>query len=552
MVAFIYQYFFRISMGGKNMKKPYVKKMLIIATIFLLISLSIAQIINANIYLYTSLVQNRNFQNLTWGEFYRVENMKFPMKKRWIKYNGNINNITQLGINDPVEQVRHTEEELSKRSNYIDDGISPSIYIEGNENFTHENGVTTGNGTEVDPYIIKDWVIVGDGSTENGIFINNTDAYFVIRNCTITQFTGSHYSGIKFNNVENGEINSSYCFCNYYGIYIRQSSHITIINSKSYDNVGWYAKSIFCYRSSNITITSCECYNNSGNAAKGIQLDDTSFCFIENTRCYNNYFPGIDIGSYSKDYPVRYITIKNCIVFNNLGGGIDMGATYRSWSNRNGYFHITGCHIYNNGHVPDIPNAFPGLFIGNVNYVIVENCHFHHNGWGIDIMCCSNSIIRNCSVHHHWEDGGYLGVGMSLGGWIAGLMFSRNNTIENCDIYDNPIGIWLDDTFKATVKNNNISHNNVTGIMSNAWNLITTARIKNNNIYGNGWWQIENASFGLTAMRSILDIRDNWWGAEDGPHTKFHSGNGDYLEWRFSVLIKRPWEQKPISYAGVN
>ena len=111
--------------------------------------------------------------------------------------------------------------------------------------------------------------------------------------------------------------------------------------------------------------------------------------------------------------------------------------------------------------------------------------------------------------------------------------------------------LWMDDdTFKATVKYNNISHNNVTGIQNHAWNLVTTASIKNNNICGNGW-QYPDLSWGLTAMRSILDLRNNWWGAEDGPLHKYHSGHGDFIEWRFSLLILRPWATEPIPDAGV-
>ena len=57
------------------------------------------------------------------------------------------------------------------------------IYIEGNDNFTQENGVTDGSGTEEDPYIIENWIIENDNTTDNGIFINNTDMNFIIRGC---------------------------------------------------------------------------------------------------------------------------------------------------------------------------------------------------------------------------------------------------------------------------------------------------------------------------------------------------------------------------------
>ena len=57
----------------------------------------------------------------------------------------------------------------------------PPIYINGNENFTEENGVVGGNGTKENPYIIEGWEI--NASITDGIRIENTTAYFVIRNC---------------------------------------------------------------------------------------------------------------------------------------------------------------------------------------------------------------------------------------------------------------------------------------------------------------------------------------------------------------------------------
>ncbi|MDI6707562.1 MAG: hypothetical protein QME47_00485 [Candidatus Thermoplasmatota archaeon] len=48
------------------------------------------------------------------------------------------------------------------------------ILIDGNENFTAENGVSnpSAEGTESDPYIIENWDI--DASTANGIEIRDT------------------------------------------------------------------------------------------------------------------------------------------------------------------------------------------------------------------------------------------------------------------------------------------------------------------------------------------------------------------------------------------
>ena len=115
------------------------------------------------------------------------------------------------------------------------------IYIDGNDNFTSENGVTGGSGTYSDPYIIEDWEI--DASSKHGIKIRNTDVYFVIDNCYFHS-GGTIRDGIVFKNVTKGEIKDSIIEDNRYGIIFRtqdyplqeNSSHNTIKNNTIIDN----------------------------------------------------------------------------------------------------------------------------------------------------------------------------------------------------------------------------------------------------------------------------------------------------------------------------
>ena len=92
-------------------------------------------------------------------------------------------------------------------------GIVPfrPIRINNNDEFTIENGVTGGNGTEDNPYIIEGWEISGLNSGFC-IFIGNTTQHFVIENCSLsgayrTVWT-TYYSnsGIHLYNVTNGTI----------------------------------------------------------------------------------------------------------------------------------------------------------------------------------------------------------------------------------------------------------------------------------------------------------------------------------------------------------
>jgi parallel beta-helix repeat protein len=111
------------------------------------------------------------------------------------------------------------------------EGLTPRdpIYIEGNDNFTPANGVTSGSGTENDPYIIENWDI--DAENANGIDIRNTTAHFVIRNCRVRDGWVNQKIGIYFDNVMNGRVENARVENNYYGIVIHGSDNNFIFNN---------------------------------------------------------------------------------------------------------------------------------------------------------------------------------------------------------------------------------------------------------------------------------------------------------------------------------
>jgi len=76
-----------------------------------------------------------------------------------------------------------------------------AIVIIGDENFTSANGVVGGNGTPENPYVISNWTFSGD---DVSITIMDTNAHFVIKNCTIANST----TGIRLQNVRNGSVDN--------------------------------------------------------------------------------------------------------------------------------------------------------------------------------------------------------------------------------------------------------------------------------------------------------------------------------------------------------
>jgi parallel beta-helix repeat protein len=142
-------------------------------------------------------------------------------------------------------------------------GGYPPIRIIGNDQFTSENGVSGGNGTVDDPYIIEDWVIVSDGSASQGIFINDTDAYFIIRNCTIQGFHDSedYCQGIQLSEVTHGRTEITVVSESEIGIYLRYSPGNTIVNCTCSDYPYENGYGISIRYSANVSIVSCRCYN---------------------------------------------------------------------------------------------------------------------------------------------------------------------------------------------------------------------------------------------------------------------------------------------------
>ena len=129
----------------------------------------------------------------------------------------------------------------SKVNNYMP---HHPIYINGNDDFTPENGVVGGNGTKENPYIIEGWEINASGEW-HGITIKNTTAYAVIRKCYI------HHAGcaILINNASNIIIQNLITEFNNFGISIIISKNVYVENC--------YTESIYLNTDENCSIENC-------------------------------------------------------------------------------------------------------------------------------------------------------------------------------------------------------------------------------------------------------------------------------------------------------
>ena len=107
------------------------------------------------------------------------------------------------------------------------------IFIHGNLEFNTTNGVVIGRGTAIDPYVIAGWDI-DSLAADYGIRIENTDAYFVVRNCIVRN--GSSFYGIYLDHCVNGIIENNTCRDDYSGIALSSSTGITVTDNTCESN----------------------------------------------------------------------------------------------------------------------------------------------------------------------------------------------------------------------------------------------------------------------------------------------------------------------------
>ena len=184
--------------------------------------------------------------------------------------------------------------------------LHAQIHITNNSDFAsqaqHEGWF--GDGTLAYPYIIENYGIDGNGGPYC-IWIENTDVWFVIRNCTMWNATNSTAepwgTGIYLKNVTNGTLVNNNCYGNSYGISVSSSSNNYITNNNCYGN----SYGISVSSSSNNYITNNNCYGN----YDGMLLWMSS----NNNITYNNFYHNTHYAIY-----ITYSSTGNTIHHNNF------------------------------------------------------------------------------------------------------------------------------------------------------------------------------------------------------------------------------------------
>jgi peptide/nickel transport system substrate-binding protein len=435
------------------------------------------------------------------------------------------------------------------------------IYINGNGDFTIANGVNGGgSGTASDPYIIENWDISAENA--NGIWILNTTAYFVIRNCYVHDGSGNFNDGIMLDYVKNGVVENTFVENCRYGIGLWDySSNIFISNNLVNNNIlGVYlGYSDNCFVENNIVKNNSYLggiylnysinnliKNNTveNNSSYGIYFDSSENDNLTNNTCRNNDYGIYVYRDISGNNRIRMIgnTIQNnssegiyfesyiCddaevrIIGNTIDNNSYEGIYFDDDIYGNSLVQIENNSISNN----DSGGIYFWYYIYDDSRVMITGNTIDNNSEGIhfDYDIYGNSIVQieNNSISNNYSDG--INFGYPI--YDNAMVTMTGNTIDN----NSSEGIYFDDDIfgisLVQIENNSISNNGSDGvyfgypIYDNAIVMITGNTIDNNSggihldhdIYGK-LVQIENNSIsnnsdtGIYLYSSVNTIIEN-------------------------------------------
>ena len=252
----------------------------------------------------------------------------------------------------------------------------------------------SGSGTWIDPFIIENVTINGQNSG-SCITIYDSNAYFIIRNCTVYN-SGSNLggldSGIKIKNSKNGKIFNNTCRANNgFGISLEDANNCSAEQNTVENNglSGFFLHTAY----DNINCDNNQITNNNitSNDEYGIYIDgnynpgvtDIKYNLISNNNISYNNLDGIRIRL------TEYNTILNNRIYNNTKNGISLRSVLALDTI---YNQIIGNIIYNNTEYGIENNArYTEISGGNL---ISENLYAIRN-YGDDTIIYNNSFFNN-------------------------------------------------------------------------------------------------------------------------------------------------------------
>lgn len=180
--------------------------------------------------------------------------------------------------------------------------ISGRIHIDNNWSDAKIAGLFTGSGNSSDPYVIEDLVIDGGGSG-SCILIENSEDYFKIENCTISNCGSDFYdSGIELISANNGNLTNNRALnLDSFGLVMYKSNNTIVVNNILTCERGIsikFSKNDVIYFNdfigNSITLETRGCTNNRWSSPEKIE-------YIYSGNTYTNYLGNYYLGYHGYD-----------------------------------------------------------------------------------------------------------------------------------------------------------------------------------------------------------------------------------------------------------
>ena len=261
------------------------------------------------------------------------------------------------------------------------------ISITSDAGFTVANGVTAGDGSEGNPYVISGWEISSNAGT--GIFISGTDAYFVIAGVYIHGDLGDY--GIYLVSLTNGTIASSVLMNNYVGVVLEYADGVGVTSNTIEGNqVG-----VQLSYSDDVSIA-----DNSLDSNENAVLLYTETWGLQ---CVNNTMDDGDYYAFYAGDSIYDSSIANCTM-RNVGYGESVYIYGYAVDTE-----IVGCNITG--------GYDTAMYVYDVctNFTVRDCTISSTDGGGIDLYGAENTLIHNNTFPSTYDDAIYIGYGGNLG-----------------------------------------------------------------------------------------------------------------------------------------
>ena len=395
-----------------------------------------------------SITKDLDYDKYQLNQHDRDTNSRFITKERFSPIPRDLIEYEELGSSYKYS----VDMDISFKGNYMP---HDPIEIEGNDEFTAANGVTGGNGTSDDPYIIEGWEIIATSAA--AIDIAFTTAYFIIRHC----YFKAGVCGVLLYSVTHGTIDDIVVPAGTpIGVYTEGwASDLVIKNSTFTNDICLRLKNTNHVSVSNCSITS------SASLYAGVQLSSSNYVDLSNLSVKNGMAGILAVSSH-------YTTIKDCDVFSNYFGIDLIASKYVVMRNNTIYNNIYGFHMGSlvsfDDYIHDIDTSNtidgkPIYYLRNASNLVFDGSE----GIGfLGFVECDNITVKNFNMSNSGNALIFAGsrdctVSQSVfTNNLMGIdcMWSFNISITDCVCDDTGAGygIWIGYSSHTMMRNNKI------------------------------------------------------------------------------------------------